>query len=221
MDKRQRIMVAAERLFRSRQFHEITMDEVAQVARVGKGTLYLYFADKDDLFFQTAVAGFDDMCELLQRDAVTGGSVQHELQQACETISAFFRSRRPLFRMMLAEGQRALGKGGGLRQRWNQHRKKMTQAVAEIIARGVRRGEVRGDIDAGALAEYLLGMVRTRSNELGGLCDSPGGKQALVDLFVHGLAGARRKRTRLPSGRAGVEGKNRTDQRKGLSWRDA
>ena len=113
MDKRQRIMVAAERLFKTRQFHEITLDEVAKVAEVGKGTLYLYFADKNDLFFQTAVAGFDDMCELLRRDRVTEGAVQQELQQACETISAFFQKRRPLFRMILAEGERALGKGGG------------------------------------------------------------------------------------------------------------
>lgn len=208
MDKRQRIMVAAERLFKTRQFHEITMDEVAQVAGVGKGTLYLYFADKDDLFFQTAVAGFDDMCELLRRDAVTGGSVQHELQQACETISAFFQNRRPLFRMMLAEGERALGKGGGLRQRWNQHRKKMTQAVAEIIARGVRRRQVRDDIAPKVLAEYFLGLLRTRSNELEGRCDSPGAKQALVDLFVHGLAGVARNRNPVFSGRADAESKN-------------
>ena len=162
MDKKQRIMVAAERLFKTRQFHEITLDEVAKVAEVGKGTLYLYFADKNDLFFQTAVAGFDDMCELLRRDRATGGSVQQELQQACETISAFFDKRRPLFRMMLAEGERALGKGGGLRQRWNQHRKKMTQAVAEIIGRGVQRGQVRDDIAPKVLAEYFLGMLRTR-----------------------------------------------------------
>jgi len=201
-------MVAAERLFKSRQFHEITMDEVARVAGVGKGTLYLYFADKDDLFFQTAVAGFDDMCELLRRRPVTGGSVQHELQQACETITAFFRDRRPLFRMMLAEGERALGKGGGLRQRWNQRRKSMTQAVAEIIVRGVRRRQVRDDIDAKVLAEYFLGMLRTRANELDRLGDSAGGQRALVDLFVHGLAGVSRDGSGARSGRGEAESKN-------------
>jgi AcrR family transcriptional regulator len=199
MDKKQRIRVAAERLFKTRQFHEITLDEVAKVAGVGKGTLYLYFADKNDLFFQTAVAGFEDMCELLRRDRLTGGSVQEELQQACETISAFFRNRRPLFRMMRAEGDRALGEGGGLRQRWNRHRKKMTQAVAEIIGRGVQRDQVRDDIAPKVLAEYFLGMLRTRSNELQGLSGWPGGKQALVALFVHGLAGKSCKKTHARS----------------------
>ncbi len=192
MDKKQRIMVAAERLFKTRQFHEITLDEVAREAEVGKGTLYLYFADKNDLFFQTAVAGFEDMCELLRRDPVAGGSVQQELQQACRTISAFFRKRRPLFRMMLAEGDRALGQGGGLQQRWNRHRKKMTQAVAEIIGRGVQRREVRDDIAPKVLAEYFLGMIRTRAHELEGLPGWQAREQALVALFVHGLAGEAR-----------------------------
>jgi TetR/AcrR family fatty acid metabolism transcriptional regulator len=189
MDKKQRIMVAAERLFKTRQFHEITLDEVAAEAEVGKGTLYLYFADKNDLFFQTAVAGFDDMCDLLRQDPVAGGTVEQELRQACKTISAFFRKRRPLFRMMLAEGDRALGQGGGLRQRWNRHRKEMTQAVAAIIRRGVQRREVRDDIAPKVLAEYFLGMIRTRAHELEGLTGWLAGEQALVALFVHGVAG--------------------------------
>jgi TetR/AcrR family fatty acid metabolism transcriptional regulator len=203
MDKKRRIMVAAERLFKTRQFHEITLDEVARVADVGKGTLYLYFADKNDLFFQTAVAGFEDMCDLLRRDRLSAGSIQQELQQAYDTISAFFQKRRPLVRMMLAEGERASGKGGSLRQRWNRHRKKMTQAVAEIIARGVQRGQVRDDIAPEVLAEYFLGMLRTRSNEIQELTAEPGSRHALVDLFVNGLAGkARQKNDRASARRA-------------------
>lgn len=189
MDKRQRIMSAAERLFKTRQFHEITLDEVARLADVAKGTIYLYFADKEDLFFQTAVAGFDDMCALLCQHPLTEGPVEQELQRACQTVCAFFHDRRPLFRMILAEGERALGKGGGLRQRWNEHRKKMTQALAQIFHRGFQRRQIRGDLDPEVLAEYFLGMLRTRSNELQGLSDRHRSKQALIDLFVHGLAG--------------------------------
>ena len=54
LDKRIAIMRAAERLFHNRRFHEVTLEEVAEAAQVGKGTIYRYFADKDDLFFQVA-----------------------------------------------------------------------------------------------------------------------------------------------------------------------
>ena len=65
-DKRQRIMQAAEQLFRTRQFHEITLDEVARVADVGKGTLYLYYRSKEELYRAALHAGLVELCERLE-----------------------------------------------------------------------------------------------------------------------------------------------------------
>ena len=64
-DKRQEIMGAAASLFANRRYHELTLDKVAKKAKVGKGTIYLYFKDKDDLFRQTAKWGFEQFCESL------------------------------------------------------------------------------------------------------------------------------------------------------------
>jgi AcrR family transcriptional regulator len=188
-DKKQRIMQAAEQLFRSRQFHEITLDEIAGRAGVGKGTIYLYFSDKNDLFFQTAVAGYDEMCELLRQNAAEGVSFRRVLLRTCEAISAFFRQRRPLFRMILTEREHAVQCGGSLHKRWLEHRKSMRAAVAAIIARGIASGEVRSLLSADVLAEYLLGMLRTRAWELE---DKPGALRSdasVVELFIHGAAG--------------------------------
>ena len=186
LDKKQRIMQAAEGLFRTRQFHEITLDEIAQRADVGKGTIYLHFTDKDDLFLQTALAGFDELCELVARRSFDGVAFAQGLLQTCEEISGFFRQRRPLFRIIRAEGDRALGRGGGLRQRWLSRRRKLTAAVATIIARGVASGNVRQDIPAPVLAEYLLGMLRTRALEMEDTPEPQRGLPPLVDLFTSG-----------------------------------
>jgi len=187
MDKKNRIMAAAEGLFKTGQFHEITLDEVAELADVGKGTIYQYFTSKDDLLFQTAVAAFDPMCELLRQKAAAASSVEQQLLRACEAICKFAEERRPLLRLIHAEGERTLGKGGGLRRRWNQHRKKMTQTIVEIMRLGAERGQVRGDIAPEVLAECFLGMLRTRFNELEGMSDRDRSPQSLVSLFVHGL----------------------------------
>ena len=191
VDKKQRIMKAAEQLFKARQFHEIALDEVAKEADVGKGTIYLYFSDKEDLFFQTAVSGFDDMCEMLHKDAVQGQSFSEELLQACQTITGFFQSRRSLFRMILAEGERAMGRGGGLRQRWLRHRTKMTAALAEIIDHGVQCGQVRRDLSSEVLVEFLLGMLRTRATEITDLGEPLCSHKAVVSLFINGINGTK------------------------------
>jgi AcrR family transcriptional regulator len=199
MQKKNRIMAAAEGLFKTGQYHEVTLDEIAQRADVGKGTIYEYFASKDDLFFQTAIAAFDQMCELLRRNAAGERSVVPYLRRACQVICTFAKERRQLFRLIHAEGERAMGRGGGRRQRWNQHRKKMTQAIADVIRLGVQRRQVRDDISPDVLAEYFLGMLRTRCSELDDASGTDRGQQALVSLFVYGLAPRVGRHGRTPS----------------------
>ena len=48
--KIQRIIDAAAKLFAERHYHEVRMDDIAANAGVAKGTIYLHFKDKDDLY---------------------------------------------------------------------------------------------------------------------------------------------------------------------------
>ena len=194
-DKRKRIIRAAEQLFHARQFHEITLDEVARRADVGKGTIYLYFSDKHDLFYQTAMAGFEEMCGVIRENASRRLSFREELARATRGVSDFFRLRRPIFHMIRAELK---GPGAGVhRGAMLQRRRQLTQLLAAIIGRGKAVGEVRSALPLLVLAEYLLGMLRARALEMGG-CAGPGtagrgkGRGAdpgVVEFFLHGAAG--------------------------------
>src|SRR5215468_349514 len=48
-DKRERILVAAERIFARHGFFAARVSEIAREAGVADGTIYLYFKSKDDL----------------------------------------------------------------------------------------------------------------------------------------------------------------------------
>ena len=194
MNKRRRIMDAAEALFATKQFHEITLDAVARKAGIGKGTIYLYFSDKDDLFFQTAVSGFDEMCAMLRKCASGDAPFSKSLLLACRQISDFFRSRRPLFRMIMMQNERAVGRGGSLRERWIERRKILPQMMAGIIRRGVETGEVRTDIPPHVMAEYLLAMLRARVTELEFEPEKLRTHASVVDLFTNGAMQRKAKR---------------------------
>lgn len=173
------------------------MDDVALQAGVGKGTLYLYFADKEDLIFQAAVTGFDEMCAGLPRCAAENGAFRDRLLATCGHIVTFFQARRPLFRIILSEGERLMEAGGtGLRQRWRKRRRSLTEAVAAILGEGVTAQEVRADIPTAILAEYLLGMLRTRSWEMEDRPEAQRSHATVVDLF---LTGAGRPKSSAPS----------------------
>lgn len=55
--KRNSIIDAAEKLFFSKGYTNTSMDEVAEEAEYSKGTLYLYFKNKEDLYLAITVRG--------------------------------------------------------------------------------------------------------------------------------------------------------------------
>ena len=185
-DKSEQIMLAAEKLFTSRQLHEITLEDVAEAAKVGKGTIYRYFKDKDDLFLQTATSGFEELCDVLRRKVPEDARFEEQLLAACAQISAFFQRRRQLFRMMQAEGIRMHWCKGEARERWLAKRKKLVAAVGDIIGRGAAEGVVRADLPPEVLAHFLLGMLRTRGRALAEEPEEMRRYEVVVDLFLNG-----------------------------------
>jgi AcrR family transcriptional regulator len=184
--KRLEIMRAAEGLFRNRRFHEVTLDQVAKVAKISKGTIYRFFQDKDDLFFQTATSGFDELCARLQERIPAGAKFEEQLLTACGRISSFVEERRPLFYIMQSEEGHAVSGKLSLQKRWRAARKKLVAALAGIISQGVAVGKIRADIPAEVLAVYLLGMLRARAREL---ADTPGKAKRLelmLEIFCVG-----------------------------------
>lgn len=186
-DKRQEIMLVVEKLATSRRFHEITLDKVAKAAKVGKGTLYHYFKDKDDLFFQVATSGFEELCELLKRTVPCDTSFMEKLLNACKQITKFFAARRQLLQMMQTEANLAYWRKGKIRQRWLDKRKMLVNALADIFCDGIAEGTLRTDISAEVMATYLLGLLRTRARDLQDMPENMKNCKLLVDMFLNGV----------------------------------
>jgi len=196
-DRATEIMAAAEKLFTSRRFHEITVEDIARKAGVGKGTVYRYFKNKDDVFEQVAASGFDALCEVVRNAARGRGDFEARLLEVCMSISRFFRSRRQLFHMMQSEERRVLSRRGKTRERWLERRRRLVSALGEILARGRDEGVIRADVPLELLAAFLLGLLRTRARQLSVSPElGDAGYEVVVDFFCHGA------RARLPEGDA-------------------
>lgn len=61
--KRQDILTSARTLFRDKGFHYTKMEEIAAAAGVGKGTLYEYFKNKQDIFDESCIEYVDLMID--------------------------------------------------------------------------------------------------------------------------------------------------------------
>lgn len=185
-DKKRQIMQAAERLFAAGRFHETTTDDVARAARVGKGTIYRYFKDKDDLFFETANSGFDDLCDLLAAKVPAGAPFREQLGEACTQITRFFTRRSEWFGLVLAQERLMPRLAGRFSRQWAQRRGKLVDAVAGIVRVGIAEGAVRGDWMPEVLANFLLGLLRTRDRDLENYPARMRADDVVLDMFCRG-----------------------------------
>ncbi|OGV65651.1 MAG: hypothetical protein A3K19_28580 [Lentisphaerae bacterium RIFOXYB12_FULL_65_16] len=189
--KREQIMRAAEELFTAGRFHEIKMEDIAKRAGVGKGTIYRYFSDKDDLFHQVALAGHEALCALVESRGGPSEEFDVALRNVCAAVGDFFVSRIRVWQMMQTEERRLTRHRGHCRENWMQRRQRLLLALASVLKRGVAEGRLRSDVAVESLAAMLLGMLRSATGAMGGgpVLTS----DQVMDLFLRGAVVPRGK----------------------------
>ncbi|MBN1961344.1 MAG: TetR/AcrR family transcriptional regulator [Deltaproteobacteria bacterium] len=67
--RRNDILDAAEKAFNEKQVRNTTIDDVAAIAELSKGTIYLYFPTKEELYFGVAARGLSILADMLDAEA--------------------------------------------------------------------------------------------------------------------------------------------------------
>src|SRR5437868_1833903 len=104
------MLEAAGRLFGTRRFHEVRMEDVAAEADVSKGTLYRYFRDKEEMYLALLARASRQYVAELRCTASTTHSARARLVAVVDAIMTFF-DRQPhlLDLIQRAEIRRELG----------------------------------------------------------------------------------------------------------------
>src|SRR5262249_43872840 len=88
---------AAARLFGTQRFHEVRMEDIAAEAEVGKGTLYRYFADKEELYVALLARLSRRFLARLQEVTGQADEPRDKLLLAITATIAFFDDQPHLF----------------------------------------------------------------------------------------------------------------------------
>ncbi|MEZ5964042.1 MAG: TetR/AcrR family transcriptional regulator [Planctomycetota bacterium] len=183
-DKRNAILDVAARLFASRPFHRVKLDDVAAAAKVGKGTLYVYFAGKEQLYGALIDEGFGRVvAELRARLLTSKGTALDDLGVIVRALLDSAQRFPHLFHLMRAGQQLPCS------EQLAKHRRALMRLTADVVRRGVERGELR-DGNPDLTAAYLPALVRAAV-----LYGPPGlGADAVADHMLvvlgHGLLSA-------------------------------
>jgi AcrR family transcriptional regulator len=97
--RREHIITAAERVFFEKGLPAATMDEIAETAELSKGTLYLYYKSKEDLYLAVAMRGSEIMYRMFEQAAPPSRSVLERIMGIGDAYFEFFKQYRNYFRM--------------------------------------------------------------------------------------------------------------------------
>ncbi|OEC87947.1 hypothetical protein A9507_06410 [Methanobacterium sp. A39] len=85
--KREEIISTAERLFFSEGYDDVSMNDIAKDVGMSKATLYLYFDNKDSLFFAVVLRGAEIMKSLIEKEI---GTVEKGIDKIFAYRNAYF-----------------------------------------------------------------------------------------------------------------------------------
>jgi len=159
-EKRAGILEAAFIEFTGKRFDEVKLDEVASRAGVGKGTLYLYFSNKEDLFVQMALDGVDVMVVRIQEIMAMDIIYRERFFLFGREIGRFVYTRAIMFQLMSQIGSEEVQKD------FMRQHKELIRSAREVLQVGVDEGIFRADVTVAGLHCLLIGplLFRVRLN---------------------------------------------------------
>jgi len=155
--KRERILAVAAEMFATQPFHKVLLSNVAEAAAVGKGTLYIYFKNKEDLYLSVLYSGFSRLVDHLrdQMDENTYGPAENLEMVIRETVRFAYQNPHLFEVMRTVPGWDAIN-----RVKWDAKRREFKSLIEYIIRRGIAQG-IFADTHPELTARYIPGFVRS------------------------------------------------------------
>jgi AcrR family transcriptional regulator len=191
--RREQILQAALNVFERGGYHSTHVDAVIREAKIARGTFYLHFASKHEVFAALVERMFSIFLEVRPASPepeITGPKAAEAILRASyRTVFGTLREHRRLARLLFEE---AVGLDKGFAEALTAHYRAWHGRVRATLERFRERGAARSDLDAEVTAEMVLGIVERlarrylfteRAPDLDRLVD------AVVALEMRGIEG--------------------------------
>jgi len=154
--RRTRILESAAHLFARMAFASVRMSDVAHAAGIGKGTLYRYFASKEELYLAIFDRSLSELDCRLADVARSGRSPPEALAAMLEALIEVFSRHLPTLRAISGEHLQLADQGRSLLRR---HRANIEASLRRALESGVDSGDF-GALDCELAPSLLIGLVR-------------------------------------------------------------
>jgi AcrR family transcriptional regulator len=161
------ILEAARQVFARRGFAEASMDEIAHAAGLAKGTIYLYYPSKRELYRAALRAGLVELVGAVERAMAKAPTLGARLEAYVTTKVAYFDEHSDFFRIYFAEfGNAVCGSSDPYFRDLSLRQVGLLEGVIREGTRGVSQRAAReaayavADLTRGVILRRLTGWSR-------------------------------------------------------------
>jgi TetR/AcrR family transcriptional regulator, fatty acid metabolism regulator protein len=153
------ILEAARRVFARSGFNATTVDQIAEEAGVAKGTVYLYFSSKHDLFCAAMRSGLADLYERAQLEITAADTTADRIKAFIGARLRYCSENRDFFRIYYTEFASLKIRNPTAQPEFQDLYDQQVALLQSLLEAGVRGGEVR-PMDTRRAAHLLFEAVR-------------------------------------------------------------
>jgi AcrR family transcriptional regulator len=154
---REKILTSALELFAHNGFDQVTADELAAEARVGKGSVYRKFGSKEGLYAAAVVAGFRQLRRQIESVLEVERSFPEQITAIVRHVLSSVWDRGDFF-VLIRDPNTILPSAAA--RKYRREYKELSLLISRVLKGGAASGWIRPDLNFQLVAESILGMIR-------------------------------------------------------------
>jgi TetR/AcrR family transcriptional regulator, repressor for uid operon len=151
---KEKIVQAAITTFSKYGYDKTRMDDIAENAKISKGTLYLYFKSKEKLFYAISENSTKELKEQISKLFSKKEDLVSDAEKFYDQYRNLIHDSEKVSFEMIAESSRNLK----LRRALYEHRIKVYDIVINYLNHQLEKGFFRKNIDVNAIASGLVAL---------------------------------------------------------------
>jgi len=154
-NRREEIIKAASNLFSQKSYHDVTMDQIAGEVGVAKGTIYLYFESKENLYLGILEHTYKTIESILEKEIAKDDPAPLKLKKMLRLVFQFYFQNLDVLRILTRDETRLIREHYEFTEHWRHRRIKLYR---KILEKGIKEGSFR-PANTELMALIIFGLV--------------------------------------------------------------
>jgi AcrR family transcriptional regulator len=170
------ILQAAHHVFAEKGFDQATIADIASAAGVAKGTVYLYYRSKRDVYWAALKNDMLTLRDEMRRQLDGADTIEQKVRAVIATKLRYFEQHRDFFRIYYSELGRSVTRHTQFQRQVDEIYLEQVHMLEHALQQAVRRRTIRHlraeaiafavlDLTRGVIAQRLRGWSATELDE--------------------------------------------------------